>query len=192
MSELTGYTAVLIGASAGGVAALRQILAALPADFALTAVVVQHLHPNQGDYLARHYGAVCPLPVKEADEKEPILPGRVYLAPANYHLLIESDQTFALSIDPKVNYSRPAIDPLFMSGAETYRERVAGLLLTGASQDGAAGLQRIHNLGGLTIVQQPETAVAPIMPRAAIALNQPDYILPLEEIGPFLAQLSGI
>jgi two-component system, chemotaxis family, protein-glutamate methylesterase/glutaminase len=192
MSELTGYTAVLIGASAGGVAALRQVLAALPADYGLAVVIAQHLHPNQGDYLARHYDEVCPLPVKEADEKEPIRPGWVYLAPANYHLLIETDQTFALSIDPKVNYSRPAIDPLFMSGAEVYREQLTGVLLTGASQDGAAGLQRIQVLGGLTIVQQPETAVAPIMPRAAIAINKPDHILPLEEIGPFLARLSRI
>ncbi|MBP8000220.1 MAG: chemotaxis protein CheB [Chloroflexi bacterium] len=184
--------AIVMGVSAGGTDALRQILPVLPPEFPFPIIVVQHLHPQQDDYLAQHYDSLCALSIKEAEEKETIQPGFVYIAPANYHLLIEDDRTFSLSIDPRVNFARPSVDVLFESAADVYRALLIGVVLTGANQDGAAGLHIIQKNGGLVVVQDPATAQASAMPQAAIVATQKPHIIPLNGIGPFLVQLSRL
>jgi len=184
------YQAVVGGVSAGGMAALKSILACLPADFAPALVIVQHMHPRQGDFLVGHLNTICRLPVKEAEEKETIKGGVVYLSPANYHLLVELDRTFSLSTDEKVNFSRPSIDVLFETAAEAYGAELIGIILTGASRDGAAGLRRIKASAGLTIVQDPETSEYPGMPKAAIEETQVDHVLSIEGIGRLIGKLG--
>ncbi|MGB8646000.1 MAG: chemotaxis protein CheB [Anaerolineae bacterium] len=194
MTSLRRYDAIVIGASAGGLAALLELLPRLPADYPLPIVVVQHLHPLQQSAAMLYQLERCALALKEADEKEPLHPGVVYFAPPNYHLLIEADRTLALSIDARVNFTRPSVDVLFESAAAVFRERLVGVILSGGNEDGAAGLRAIQRAGGLTVVQDPATAEAPYMPRAALAAtqNDVDYILSPLEIarllsGPVLA-----
>jgi two-component system chemotaxis response regulator CheB len=184
------YRAVVIGVSAGGMQALNAILPELPSDFPLSVIIVQHTHPASDDFLARYLDEKCCVKVKEADEKEKILPGVVYLAPPNYHLLVENDKIFSLSTELPVNFARPSIDVLFETAADAYGKMVAGVILTGANRDGSQGLLTIKKAGGLTVVQDPETAEANAMPQAAIETVQPDHILPLEKIGPFLLGLA--
>ena len=184
------YEAIVIGASAGGLNALQEILAPLPADFALPLLVVQHRLPAPDDFLAFSLNESCQLTVKEADEKEPIKPGFVYVAPANYHLLIERDRTLSLSVDAKVCYSRPSIDVLFETAAEVYRSGLVGIVLTGASDDGTAGMKEIKGKGGLTIAQDPATAEYAVMPRSAIRESVVDKTFSLTQIASFLAQFS--
>lgn len=186
--------AIVIGVSAGGWDALNTILPALPREFTLPVVIVQHLSPDSEGYLAQSLNKRCLLKVKEADEKEPIEPGTIYIAPANYHLLIEEDRTLSLSISEHVHYSRPSIDVLFETAAEAFGPRLIGVVLTGASADGSQGLKKIQERGGLTLVQDPATAESPIMPQAAIKTIHAegrlvDYILPLKEIAPFLMKI---
>ncbi len=183
------YQAVVIGVSAGGMTALSAILPELPGDFPLSVLIVQHTHPTTDDFLARYLDEQCRVTVKEADEKEKILPGIAYLAPANYHLLVEADKTLSLSTELPVNYARPSIDVLFETAADAYGETVVGVILTGANHDGSRGLLTIKKAGGLAVVQDPETAEADAMPRSAIETAAPDHILPLEQIGPFLSGL---
>ena len=183
-----GYEAIVIGTSAGGAAALAELLPVFPAAYPLPIVVVQHLHPLQESAAVVHYDRRCVLTIKEAAEKEPVRPGHVYLAPPNYHLLIEDDKTFSLSIDPKVNYSRPSIDVLFESAVDVYSPRLIGVILTGASHDGAQGLRLIKENGGLTVVQDPATAEVSYMPQAALQATRVDYVLPLAEIGQLLVE----
>jgi len=186
----TRYAAVVIGASAGGTRALQQIFPCLSDSFPLPIVIVQHLHPLQDGLALIHCKDNIAIKVKDADEKEALLPGTAYFAPPNYHLLIEDDHTLSLSIDPKVNYSRPSIDVLFESAANVYGPRLAAILLTGANNDGAQGLAYIKKKGGLTIVQDPQSAEFAVMPASALQVTQPDLLLPLEEIGPWLAALA--
>lgn len=188
MRERT-YQAVALGASAGGSAALRRILKRLPADFPLPLIVVQHVHPQQ-DGAAFLYKD-CELKAKDADEKEPILPGAVYFAPPNYHLLVEDDFTFSLSIDPKVHFSRPSADVLFESAADAYGAGLIAVVLSGANQDGAAGLRYVKRRGGLTVVQDPRDAESPFMPNAAIEAAAPDFILPADSIAALLLELTA-
>lgn len=182
--------AIVIGGSAGALDALAGLLPALPADCPLPVAIVVHV-PNKPSYLAEVLASRTVLRVKEAEDKEPIAPGVVYVAPPNYHLLIERGRTFALSDDQLLHFSRPAIDVLFESAAEAYGNRLAGVVLTGASEDGAAGLAAIKRAGGLAIVQLPATASARAMPEAAIAATQVDHVLPVAEIAPLLARLAG-
>jgi two-component system chemotaxis response regulator CheB len=184
---LTEYDAIVIGASAGGFAALAKILPQLPTTLPQAVVVVQHLHPQGGEYLVEFLRQHCALTVKEAEDKEPIKPGVIYVAAAQYHLLIERDRSFSLSIDDKVNFSRPSIDVLFESAATAFGPRLIGVVLTGANADGAIGLASIKARGGLSIVQNPATAEVPFMPQAAISQSPPDHTLDLEGI----AQLLG-
>ena len=183
------YRAAVIGASAGGWNALKTILGVLPEDFPLAIMVVMHRHPHSDDYLEKSLDNDCAVRVKQADEKESIISGTVYFAPPNYHLLIEDIHTLSLSVAGPVNYSRPSIDVLFESAAYVYGDTLAGLILTGANNDGAGGLKKIKDIGGLVLVQDPETAEASAMPRAAIAATDPDFVLPLGEIGAFLKDL---
>jgi two-component system chemotaxis response regulator CheB len=182
------YQVVVIGASAGGMTALTELLSTFPATYSLPVIVVQHLHPLQDTCFIEHLDYKCALRIKEAGEKAPIEAGHAYFAPPNYHLLIEDDRTFSLSVDEKVNYARPAIDVLFESAADVYGSGVIGVILTGANDDGAQGLRLVRERGGLTIVQDPETAESPLMPQAAIAATQVDYILALPEIASLLVE----
>ena len=180
--------AIAIGTSAGGVAALTEILSRLPRVFPAAILIVIHLHPHANCLsMIRALKSCCHLKVKTADDKETIKPGIIYLAPANYHLLVEEDLTLALTIDEKVNYSRPSIDILFETAAEAYRDELVGIVLTGASQDGAAGLQKIRYFGGGAIVQNPKTAEACIMPQSALRQCQDAQVMSLVEIGDFLS-----
>jgi two-component system chemotaxis response regulator CheB len=181
--------AIVVGGSAGALEALRAILPAFPAEFAIPIALVVHVQPDKPSYLAPLLADLCALRVKEAEDKEPAAPGTVYLAPPNYHLLIERDRTFSLSFDAPVHYSRPSIDVVFESAADAYGPELVGVLLTGASADGAEGLRAIHRAGGTTVVQSLETAAARTMPEAALRLFTPDQVLPLLAIGPFLAGL---
>jgi two-component system, chemotaxis family, protein-glutamate methylesterase/glutaminase len=184
------YEAIVIGVSAGGIEALGKILPKLPKDFSPAVIIVQHMNASSNDFLARYFDEMCSLRVKQADEKEMALPGTVYIAPPNYHLMLEDDRTFSLSIDAPVNFARPSIDILFETAAVVYGARLVGVVLTGASSDGSHGLRAIKNSGGLTVVQDPNTAEADFMPKSAIAVAEPDYVLPLEDIGGFLEGLT--
>jgi two-component system chemotaxis response regulator CheB len=185
-----GYKAVVIGASTGSTKALRQILEAVSSDFPLPIFTVQHLHPLQDKATIVKFHENCSIPIKEAEEKEFIRPGQVYFAPPNYHLLIEDDFTLTLSVDPKVNFARPSIDVLFESAVDVYGGNLIGIILSGENDDGALGLKYVSSMGGLTIVQDPTTAVASSMPLAAINCTNVDHILHPEHIGALLAQIK--
>jgi two-component system chemotaxis response regulator CheB len=180
---------IVLGTSLGGLRALSVLLAALPADFGLPLAVVQHRSNGNGG-LAEYLHGVSALGVCEVEDRQPIKPGQVYLAPADYHLLV-GDGQFALSTDAPVNHARPAIDVLFESAASAYGAEVAGVVLTGASEDGAAGLAAIRRGGGAAIVQDPAEAECAVMPRAALAAVPDARALPLAAIGPALATLAG-
>jgi two-component system chemotaxis response regulator CheB len=181
------FDAVVVGASAGGVEAIGTLLAALPAQFGLAVLIVIHLPATNDNLLLSVLRPRCALPVAEGADKERIERGTVYLAPPGYHLLVEPDRTLALSIDAPVNYSRPSIDVLFESAAFAYRERLLGILLTGATADGADGLARIRAFGGQAWVQDPHTAAAPAMPAAALARAGADRVMALPEMAAALA-----
>ena len=188
----TGYKCIVIGVSAGGMDALERICKKIPEKFPLPIIVVQHLHSSQKGFLFEHLNSLCSLTVKDADEKEPIETGFMYFAPANYHLLVEDEKILSLSVDEKVNFSRPSIDVLFESAAYVYTNSLIGIVLTGANNDGALGLNIIKNNGGLTIVQNPEDASSPFMPNAAISMTSVDFILKLDEIVPLLLKILGV
>ncbi len=186
---MTTYEIAVVGVSLGGLRAVETLLKGLPADFALPLVIVQHRSARAGEnrlrvILQRH----TPLRVREPMDKEAIRGGTVYLAPPDYHLLIEGD-AFALSTEGPVSYARPSIDVLFCSAADSYAARSVGIILTGANQDGAQGAAYLKARGGLLVVQAPETAECAVMPQAALKAARADRILPLGEIAPFLAQL---
>jgi len=178
----------MLGASAGGVQALGTLLSLLPGDLQVPLVIVQHMHPAEGSGLAELFSHSCPLVVKEAEDKEEIRAGTVYFAPPGYHLLIEIAGTFALSVDEKVNYARPSVDVLFISGAHVWCSQLLAIVLTGANNDGAKGIQLIKKCGGTTIAQDPATAAFPAMPQAAINTGAIDKVLSLEEIGTFITK----
>ncbi|MEG4316790.1 chemotaxis protein CheB [Pseudomonas sp. FIP_A4] len=182
--------AVVIGTSAGGLAALSVLVAGLEATFRLPLLVVQHIPSGVPTQLAEIFQRKTDLHVKEADEKERVRGGTLYFAAPGYHLLVEQDTSLSLSQDDSVHFSRPSIDVLFESAADAWGERVAGILLTGANEDGAAGLEAIHRAGGLTIVQDPDEAEVDSMPRAALQRFAPDYILPLRDIHRLLRELE--
>lgn len=185
--------AVVIGGSSGGIAALSTILASLAPGFQLPMVVVLHMHPRESDgFLATYLNGLTSLPVVEAIDKMPIEKGRVHLAPADYHLLVEQGgESLALSAEARVNYSRPSIDVLFESAAVVWRAGLVGVLLTGANNDGTAGLALIRQYGGLAVVQDPATAESSYMPRSAINAGAADHVLALAAIAPFLNALAG-
>jgi two-component system chemotaxis response regulator CheB len=174
--------AVVVGASAGGIEALLQLCAALPADFAPALIVVLHLPPSRPSMLAALLQTRCARPVVEALDKQPIEPGTVVVAPPDYHLLVEPTRTLSLSVDPPVLHSRPAIDPLFESAAIAYGPRLLALLLTGASTDGSAGVAAVRSRGGQAWLQQPDDARVPIMPAAAMQHAGADAVLTLQQL----------
>ncbi len=182
--------AVVIGASAGGVEALLQLLTDLPGDYALPVVVLVHVSDERNSLLTEVFSYRLAMPVCEATDKQQVQPGVVYFAPSGYHLLVEKDLSFSLSCDPREHYSRPSIDVLMDSAADAWGQGLVAILLTGANEDGAQGLARAGSAGGLTVVQDPDEAQSPAMPRAAINLRQPDFVLPLRDIKTLIAQLS--
>lgn len=185
------YKAVVIGASSGGLNVLKILLPALPADFCLPIMIVQHVGVHSGNYWIDALNTMTKLNVKEADEKERVEKGNVYIAPANYHLLVEKDHTLSLSTEQKVNFARPSIDVLFESAAEAYKDKLAGIILTGSNNDGTNGLRTIKEYGGLTVVQDPHTAESPFMPSSAIAAVSPDYIFSIEKMVNLLVGLNN-
>ncbi|NQU64525.1 MAG: chemotaxis protein CheB [SAR324 cluster bacterium] len=184
------FETVVMGVSAGGFNALQTILPALESPFALSVMIVQHLWRTSDGYVLQRLSKISTVTVKEAEEKERLEPGTIYLAPPNYHLLVEKDKTLSLSVDGRVNYSRPSVDVLFESAADVFGPRLIGVVLTGANKDGSQGLKAIKEAGGLAIVQDPATAEVGIMPQAALDFVKVDYVLPLEKIGPFLVEIA--
>ncbi|MFI8683373.1 chemotaxis protein CheB [Brevundimonas diminuta] len=182
--------AVAIGASAGGVQALLTLLPALPADFPWPIFIVLHVPADRGNVLAPLFEAKCRLEVKEAEDKETARPGVVYFAPSDYHLLVESNGDLALSSDEAVNYSRPSIDVLFESAADAYGAGLTGVILTGANEDGAAGLSAVAAAGGIALVEEPAAAYAQAMPQAARNACDAALALPLERIAEHLKGLG--
>jgi two-component system, chemotaxis family, protein-glutamate methylesterase/glutaminase len=182
------FEIVCIGASYGGLAALQIVLPELSSDFPLPVVVVQHRKKDADDGLCEYLRKRSRLPLVEPNDKEKVEPGHVYLAPRDYHLLIEKS-IFALSTESPVGFARPSIDVTFSSAADVYGDRAVGLILTGANADGANGLARIKALGGLALVQDPQSAESRAMPEAAIAATDVDRVLPLTEIASFLNEL---
>jgi len=183
------FDVIVIGCSAGGFEALRTILQPLPKDFPVPIVVVSHVAPDFGELLAELLGRRCAMAVCEAEDKSPLLPRTIHVAPAGYHLLLEADRTFSLSVDAKVCGVRPSVDVLFESAADGFGGGVIGIVLTGANDDGAHGLRMIHDAGGLGLVQDPAEAKSPEMPLAAIAAGGADFVVPLGEISSRLLEL---
>jgi two-component system, chemotaxis family, protein-glutamate methylesterase/glutaminase len=186
LNEADAQRVVVIGASAGGVEALGEILPRLAGELSIIAVV--HLPPERPSLLTTIFSPRCSLEVKEAEDKEPISLGTIYFAPPDYHLLIEKNLHLALALDEPVHHSRPSIDVLFYSAIDALGVNAKAVLLTGANRDGAAGLAAIHAAGGMTIVQHPAHALAPEMPSAALSMCRPTHVLPLDAIGDLLGQ----
>lgn len=177
----------MVGTSAGGPQALTELLSRLPPALSVPVLVVQHLHgSDRGDFCLQ-LGKRIRQPTREPFDKEPIRPGYVYTAPADYHLLVGADGTFNLSVDARVNGSRPAIDLLFESAAGAWGGDLTAVILTGANRDGAAGIAAVKAHGGITIAQDPNDAEIATMPNAAIETGTVDHVLPVAEIGDLLA-----
>lgn len=181
--------AIVVGASAGAVEVLSMILPALPEDYPLPILVVVHVPADKTSILAELFRTKCRIDVREAEDKDFIRPATVYFAPPDYHLLVEPDRTLALSRDEPVLYSRPSIDVLFESAADAYGPQLLGVVLTGANSDGAQGLKAIVDAGGGAIVQEPQSASAPAMPKAALARCPDALSLNPQEL---VVYLSGI
>ncbi|NCP13949.1 MAG: chemotaxis protein CheB [Sphingomonadales bacterium] len=181
--------AIVIGASAGGVHALLQVLPALPADFPVAILVVVHVPPRRDNALVALLAERCRLPVKEAEDKEPMVPATIYMGPPDYHLLVENDGTLALSSDETINHSRPAIDVLFESAADAFGARLAGIIMSGANHDGAIGLRAVYDAGGQAIVQAPATAEVACMPEAALAACPAARAINLEDMPSALKEM---
>ncbi|HEX4263546.1 MAG TPA: chemotaxis protein CheB [Verrucomicrobiae bacterium] len=181
--------AVVMGASMGAIETLSFILPVLPADYPLPILIVVHLPPDADSLLSELFVAKCRLKVKEAEDKEVVARGTIYFAPANYHLLVESEHVLSLSSDEPELFSRPAINFLFESAADVYGDGLVGIILTGASEDGAHGLRMVGENGGVAVVQDPREAAAPDMPSAALKACPTAHVMTIDEIGTFLARL---
>lgn len=184
------FELVAVGTSLGGLSALRNMLQGLPNDFSAAIAIVQHRHKESGKTLASFLQQFTPLPVSEVEDKAKILPGHIYMAPANYHLLVEPG-FFSLSTDEPVSYARPSIDVMLESAADAYGPRLIAVLLTGANQDGVQGLAAVKASGGIAMVQDPTTADCPVLPKAAIAAVSVDWVLPLPTLAAHLVYLCS-
>lgn len=183
--------AIVIGASAGAIQALTRILPTLPADYPIPVLVVVHIPADGSDLLAPLFQAKCRVAVKEAEDKEPTLPGFVYFGPSDYHMLVEADRTVSLSADEPVHYSRPSIDVLFESAADAFGAGLVGVILTGANEDGAAGLRAVASVGGIALAEDPAAAFAPAMPSAALELCAEARSMSLDAIAAYLVGLGA-
>ncbi len=185
------YDAIVIGASAGGIEALSQLLPAFSLASNVAVLVVVHMPRQRPSLLPGLFSKRCALSVREATDKEPVVAGTLYVAPPDYHLLVEQGPFIALSADEPVNYSRPSIDALFDSAADIYRRRLVGIILSGANDDGAAGIAAVHRRGGLALVQDPSTAAASAMCVAALARTPEAARMTLDEMHDWLSNLNG-
>lgn len=184
------YEIVVVGTSSGGLAALRTLVEGLPRDYDIPTAIIQHRHRDSDALLARFLQEHTRLRVCEVEDKQPIEAGRLFIAPANYHMLVEQGH-FSLSTEAPVRYSRPSIDVALTSAADAYRHRSVGVVLTGANADGAEGLRRVANSGGMAVIQDPATAEMTAMPLAALRAVPTARVLPLDRIAPFLADLPS-
>ncbi len=187
---MPGKDIVVIGASAGGIDAVRTILTALPRDFPGSIFIVIHTAPNSPGLLDMIFDKVSLLPVVPAENDDRIVPGRVYVAPPDHHLLLEPGKV-RLTRGPKENRFRPAVDPLFRSAAQTYGPRVVGVILSGGLDDGTSGLWTVKQLGGTAIVQDPHDAWAPSMPQSALNHVRVDHVLRVDDVAPMLVRLAA-
>ena len=184
------FEAVVIGVSAGGMETLKKLLSMIKRDFKIPIIIVQHISPDQEfDFLMKYYSNIAKRNVKEVNEKEPILDGGIYFAPPNYHVLVEDDHTFSLSVEEKICYSRPSVDILFSSAAYVYMSHLIGIVLTGANGDGSNGSLCIKENNGYVIAQNPKEALYPVMPQMTIDKVNVDKILTIKEIADFLNKL---
>jgi two-component system chemotaxis response regulator CheB len=185
-----GYDLVAVGTSWGGLAALRTLVAGLPDSFQMAVILVQHRHKDSDHLLRTLLQERSSLEVCEVEDKMPLEHGRIYVAPPDYHTLVEPGH-FALSTDAPVRYSRPSIDVTFSSAADSYAHRTVGIVLTGANADGAAGLRQISDRGGLALIQDPTTAESKLMPAAAQRAVPRARVMSLEGITAYLATLPA-
>lgn len=185
------FKAIVIGVSAGGLKALSTLLSSLPDFFPTPILIVQHMAASDDSFIAEHLDGLSKITVKEAEPRECIVEQHAYIAPGGYHLLVEEDYTLSLDSDERVHYARPSVDVLFECASNVYGQQLIGLILTGANEDGAAGLAKIKERGGVTIVQDPTTAQAPEMPRAAIMKSNVDYVVCLEDMSELLCKLTN-
>ena len=183
--------AIVIGASAGALDALMEILPKLPTGFKPSVMVVVHIPPDKENILPQLFEKICPLKLCEAGDKQPIEGGSVYFAPPDYHLQVEANNALSLSSEEPVLFSRPSIDVLFETAADVYGPSLIGIVLTGANEDGAKGLRQIINAGGIGLVQSVNSAKCPQMPMAALALNSKAYELTLSDIAEFLKRVDN-
>lgn len=179
---MSPFDIVVIGTSAGGLAALQIILSNINKDFKAPIVIVQHLSPDSRDSILNLLRKYSVIELTEPIDKEKIQENHIYLAPPDYHLMVESDRTFSLSLDPKVNYCRPSIDVLFETAAEVFFDKTLGIILTGANKDGTCGCEAIKKFSGIIIAQDFNEAATPTMPKSVIDAGFADYILTLHEI----------
>jgi two-component system, chemotaxis family, protein-glutamate methylesterase/glutaminase len=185
------YEAVVIGASAGGIAALRTLLGGLDPSLTVPILLVQHTATDDVRALCELFDAASALPVVEAEARQPVVGGCVYLAPPGYHLLVERGPRLALSVDDKVCHVRPSADVLFVSAADIWRRGLIGVILTGSNDDGAVGMQAVRSRRGLSVVQDPLEAEMREMPDAALQRAGADHVLPVARIAPLLNRLCG-
>lgn len=190
MPRPLGIDAVVVGTSWGGLAAISTVLKHVPGNLGVPVILCQHQYPHALSNLSLVLRNRTKLKVVEIEDKMPVEPGTLYVCPPNYHTLIERDFFFALSVDAQVMYSRPAIDVLFETAAEAWQDRLAAVVLTGANEDGAAGLQHVVRCGGMPIVQLPASAEAPVMPEAAVRQVPWSHVMTLNQIGQFIGGLA--
>lgn len=184
--------AVVMGASAGAVDAMLRILPRLPKAFVLPIVIVIHLPADRKSVMVELFAARCEVAVREVEDKEPLVPGTIYFAPPDYHVLVEPDGRLSLSSEEPVHYSRPSIDVLFESAADVFCPSLVGVVLTGANMDGAAGLRMIQRGGGAVVVQRPDSAYASTMPQAALDACPGALSLTLDQISEYLCELTMV
>ena len=185
---MTKVEIVVVGASLGGLTAVRQLIEPLPADFGPAVVLAQHRRADADSRLCELMATYCRMPVLEPDDREELKASTIYLAPANYHLMVDRE-TLTLSVDPPVWFARPSIDVLFESAADAFGAAAVAVVLTGANEDGAAGAKAVKRAGGTVLVQDPNTAESPVCPRATLAATPVDDVLPLPQLSRRLAEL---
>ncbi len=189
MDPTPDITAIAIGVSAGGMQAMAYLLSSLPKRFPVPIIIVQHRTASDDNFFVEYLNRLCPFWVKEAEDKEQLKDNIAYIAPPNYHLLVEKDRTVSLCYDNPINFARPSIDVLFETAAEAFKEKLLGIILTGANMDGSKGIEIIKQFGGTTIAQDPSDAEVPVMPKTAIETGKIDHILTLRGVSAFLCNL---
>jgi two-component system, chemotaxis family, protein-glutamate methylesterase/glutaminase len=187
---MTQFSIAVVGASWGGLAALSELVKGLPVDFPVPMAVIQHRSKQADNLLATLLQDLTPLRVVDVEDKEPIEPGNVYIAPANYHMLVDGGH-FSLTTDPLVRFSRPSIDVTFTSAGDAYPGSTLGVILTGANDDGSRGLRHIVNRGGRAVVQDPATAESKAMPTAALQAVPEAHVVPLRDMAAHLVRLAA-